>query len=71
MQDLGLHGVESCRCQRYRHQTPRNLLIYRTPFGNDERVTDSHAIRKRCRVYESEYLGAFEGDESRESRVIL
>ncbi len=61
MQDLGLYGVESCRCERYRYQTPRNLLIYRSPFGNNERVTDSV-------IYEREYLGAFEGDESRESR---
>ncbi len=47
MQDLGLHGVESCRCQRYRYQTPHNLLIYRNPFGTYERVTD----------YGRDYLG--------------
>ncbi len=68
MQDVGLHGVEICRCQRYRYQTPRNLLIYRSPFGNDERVTDSPPI---LRIQEREYLGAFEGDESRESRSIF
>ena len=52
------------RGQRHRCQTPRNLLIYRRPFGNNERVTDSV-------IYEREYLGAFEGDESRDSRLIF
>jgi hypothetical protein len=52
------------RGQRHRCQTPRNLLIYRSPFGNNERVTDSI-------TYEREYLGAFEGDESRDSRLIF
>jgi hypothetical protein len=37
---LGLYGVETCRGQRNRYQTPRNLLIYRGPFGNYVRVTD-------------------------------
>ncbi len=41
IQDLGLDGVETCRGQRYRYQTPLNLLIYRSSFGNYERVTDS------------------------------
>ncbi len=41
MHDLGLDGTETCRGQRYRYQTPRNLLIYRSRFGNYERVTDS------------------------------
>ena len=41
IQDLGLYGVETFRGQRYRYQTPLNLLIYRSLFGNDERVTDS------------------------------
>ncbi len=41
MQDLELYGVESFQGQRYRYQTPRNLLIYRGHFGNHERVTDS------------------------------
>ena len=41
MQDWGLYGVETCRGQRYRYQTPLNLLIYRSPFGNYGRVTDS------------------------------
>ena len=41
MQDSGLYGVEACRGQRYRYQTPLNLLIYRGLFGNYERVTDS------------------------------
>ncbi len=40
MQDLGLYRVEICRGQRIRYQTPLNLLIYRGPFGNYERVTD-------------------------------
>ncbi len=40
MQDLELYGVETCRGQRYRYQTPLNLLIYRSPFGNYGRVTD-------------------------------
>ena len=40
MQDLGFYRVEICRGQRIRYQTPLNLLIYRGPFGNDERVTD-------------------------------
>ncbi len=39
LQDLGLYGVETCRGQRYRCQTPLNLLIYRGPFGNYVRVT--------------------------------
>jgi len=38
--DLGLYGVETCRGQRHRYQTPLNLLIYKSPFGNDVRVTD-------------------------------
>ncbi len=41
MQDLGLDGVETCWGQRYRYQTPLNLLIYRGPFGNYGRVTES------------------------------
>ncbi len=53
---------------RYRYQTPRNWLIYRSFFGNDERVTDSPPI---LRIQEREYLGAFEGDESRESRSMF
>ena len=40
MHDLGLYGVETCRGQRYRYQTPLKLLIYTGPFGNYERVTD-------------------------------
>ena len=52
------------RGQCHRCQTPCNLLIYRSPFGNNERVTDSV-------IYEREYLGAFEGDESRDSRLIF
>ncbi len=38
MQDL---GIKTCRGQRYRYQTPLNLLIYKSPFGNYVRVTDS------------------------------
>ncbi len=30
--------------QRHRYQTPLNLLIYRSPFGNYERVTDSNFV---------------------------
>ena len=41
MHDVRLNGVETCRGPRYRYQTPRNLLIYRSRFGNYERVTDS------------------------------
>ncbi len=41
MHDVGLYGVETCRGQCYRYQTPRNLLIYRGLFGNYERGTDS------------------------------
>ncbi len=41
IQDLGLYGVESCRGQRHRYQTPLNLLIYSSPFGKHGRVTDS------------------------------
>ena len=55
------------RGQRHRCQTPRYLLIYRRPFGNNERVTDS----ADSVIYEREYLGAFEGDESRDSRLIF
>ena len=44
MHDLGLYGVETCRSQRHRYQTPLNLLIYRIPFGNYGRVTDSYSI---------------------------
>ncbi len=40
MQDLGILGVETCRDQRYRYQTPLNLLNYKGPFGNYERVTN-------------------------------
>ena len=40
LRDLGLYGVETCRRQRHRYQTPRNLLIYRSLFGNYVRVTD-------------------------------
>jgi len=42
MHDLGLYGVETFRGQRYRYQTPLNLLIYRSLFGNYGRVTDSY-----------------------------
>jgi hypothetical protein len=41
---VGLYGVETCRGQCYRYQTPLNLLIYKSPFGNDERVTDSVSL---------------------------
>ncbi len=41
MHDVGLYGVETCRGQRYRYQTPLNLLIYKRSFGNSERGTDS------------------------------
>ena len=41
MQDLVLDGVETCRAQRYRYQTPLSLLIDRSLLGNDEGVTDS------------------------------
>ena len=41
MQDLRLYGVEPCPGQRYRYQTCLNLLIYKGPFGNYERVTDT------------------------------
>ncbi len=44
MQDLELYVVETCRGQRYRYQTPPNLLIYRGFFGNYERVTYSPPI---------------------------
>ena len=37
---MEFYGVGSCRGQRYRYQTPRNLLIYKIRFGNYERVTD-------------------------------
>ena len=47
MRDLGLYGVETCRDPRYRYQTPRNLLIYRSRFGNYERVTDSPGLIPR------------------------
>ena len=39
MQDLGLCGLESYQGQRHRYQTPLNVLIYKSPFGNYERVT--------------------------------
>ena len=45
MHDLGLYGVASCRGQRHRYQTPLNLLICRSPFGNDGPVTDSPILR--------------------------
>ena len=41
MQNLEFYGVKSFQGQRYRYQTPRNLLIYRGLFGEYERVTDS------------------------------
>ncbi len=40
MHDVGPYGVETCRGQRNGYQTPLNLLIYKGPFGNEERVTD-------------------------------
>ena len=39
IQDLGLCGVESYQGQRPRYQTSLNVLIYKSPFGNYERVT--------------------------------
>jgi hypothetical protein len=41
MHDVGFYGVETCRGQCYRYQTPLNLLMYKGPFGNYERGTDS------------------------------
>jgi len=41
MQDLRLYGVETYRGQRHRYQTALKLLIYRGPFGNYGRVTDT------------------------------
>ena len=53
MHDLGLYVVKSCRSQRHRYQTPRNLLIYKSPFGNYERVTDSLEGRAQALRLES------------------
>ncbi len=56
MYDLGLYGVEICRGQRYRYQTPLNLLIYRSPFGNYERVTDSIRRHESTNSREVDFL---------------
>ena len=42
---MGLYGVETCR-GRYRYQTPRNLLMYKGPFGNYERGTESKEAKR-------------------------
>ena len=45
---MELYGVESCRDQRNRYQTPLNLLIYKRSYGNYERVTDWVHNRDIC-----------------------
>ncbi len=41
MQDVELYGgSRPARVGAIRYQTPLNLLTARSPFGNDERVTD-------------------------------
>ena len=45
MQDLELCGVESYRGKRHRYQAPLNVLIYKSPFGNYERVTVTNSIK--------------------------
>jgi hypothetical protein len=46
MQDVGLYGgSRPARVGAIRYQTPLNLLIDRSLFGNYERVTDSEMLR--------------------------
>ena len=50
MQDLGLCGVESYRGKRHRYQAPLNVLIFKSPFGNYERVTVTTTRPLRLRL---------------------
>ena len=58
MQDL---GIKTCRGQRYRYQTPLNLLIYKGSFGK-VRVTDSMDSNRQLRACHRFYVTDLTGN---------